>query len=456
MAVLYEGAQQTAAFGSRADQQVGLRKTPLPGAPAGIEKIRHVIWIIQENHSFDNYFGTFPGVDGIPASTCLPKLPGSTECVAPFHMPKGAPMLDLDHGWELEHASYDNGSMDGFVWAHGTPHTMAYYDERDIPNYWEYARHFTLCDHFFSSELAESLTNHVYCVAGQAGGLIEGVDDLEELKNVLDDSDGFTFASIVDLFSRGNVPWKYYVETKPGPPDEETYGIMPVLWFGQPKDFSLWNPLPGFKAIREDPSRMARLVDLKEYFQDLQRGTLPAVSWMVPTFEDSEHPPEPLAPVAKGMWHVTSIVNALMESPYWKESAVFLTWDDYGGFYDHVPPPIVDAFGYGPRVPMLVISPYAKRGFVSHFAYDFTSVLKFIEVRFGLPYLTKRDALAQDMRDCFDFDQGLNAPLTFPIPEHLPTQGKVQMQTYLPYVAPAPIRVPRAHVVEEPMGPVQH
>ena len=122
----------------------------------GIDKIQHVVFILQENRSFDNYFGTFPGADGFPPSTCLPKLPGSSECVAPFHMPKGEPIWDLDHGWESEHAAYDNGRMDGFVWVHGTPYTMGYYDERDIPNYWEYARHFTLCDRFFSSELTES------------------------------------------------------------------------------------------------------------------------------------------------------------------------------------------------------------------------------------------------------------------------------------------------------------
>jgi len=429
--------------------------TSAPSRP--MDKIQHVIIILQENHSFDNYFGTFPGADGIPPSTCLSKLPGSPECVAPFHMPKGEPIWDLDHGWESEHAAYNNGRMDAFVWVHGTPYTMAYYDERDIPNYWEYARHFTLCDRFFSSELAESLTNHLYSVAAQSGGLIEGVDSLEELENVLDNPDGLTIASMVDLFGKANISWKYYVDTRPSSADREAYGILPALWFGRPKEFSLWNPLPGFKAVREDPSRMARLVDLKEYFQDLQLGTLPAVSWIVPTFEDSEHPPEPLGPVTKGMWYVTGLINALMRSPYWKDTVVFLTWDDYGGFYDHVPPPIVDSFGYGPRVPTLVISPYAKPGYISHFIYDFTSFLKFIEVRFGLPHLTLRDGLANDMRDCFDFDQEPNEPLTFAVPEHPPKPARIDYHyaQYLPYVAAAPTQIPTGHVVREPQGAVQ-
>ena len=139
-------------FGGNAfTQPLAAGQTSAGLAPSpGMEKIQHVIFILQENRSFDNYFGTFPGADGFPPSTCLPKLPGSSECVAPFHMPKGEPIWDLDHGWESEHAAYDNGRMDAFVWVHGTPYTMAYYDERDIPNYWAYARRFTLCDRFLS------------------------------------------------------------------------------------------------------------------------------------------------------------------------------------------------------------------------------------------------------------------------------------------------------------------
>lgn len=117
--------------------------------PQGMNKIEHVVWIIQENHSFDNYFGTYPGADGIPPSTYLPVLPGSSECVKPLHMPPGQPLIDLDHSWATAHAAYDHGTMSGFVWAHGSPYTMGYYDERDIPSYWQYARHFTLCDRFF-------------------------------------------------------------------------------------------------------------------------------------------------------------------------------------------------------------------------------------------------------------------------------------------------------------------
>lgn len=385
-----------------------------PKAVTGVHKINHIVWIIQENHSFDNYFGTFPGADVIPPSTCIPKLPGSNACVAPFHMPKDLPGCDLAHRWVIAHAAYDNGRMDGFVWAEGSPYTIGYYDQRDIPNYWTYARHYTLCDRFFSSLMGASGPNHLYTVAAQSGGVINNIFSIKEIEDVLDSPGGYSFATMVNLFTRANISWKYYVETQPVNPNPQN---RDYLADPDPKQYSLWNPLPAFKAIRDDPSKMAHLVALKDYFKDLQAGTLPQVCWIVPMGRDSEHPP---ASVSTGMWYVTRLVNALMQSPYWKDSVIFLTWDDYGGFYDHVPPPILDAYGYGPRVPTLVISPYAKPGFISHQTYDFTSMLKFIEVRFGLGHLTARDDRALNMRDCFDFNQQPNAPLVIPIPADLP------------------------------------
>ncbi|MGH9450195.1 MAG: alkaline phosphatase family protein, partial [Terriglobia bacterium] len=153
------------------------------GNPAipGSGKIQHVVWIIQENHSFDNYFGTFPGADGIPPSTCLPKMPGSKACVRPFHMPPGQPLLDLEHSWETAHAAYNNGTMNGFVWTEGSPYTMGYYDARDIQNYWSYARRYTLCDRFFSSEMTGSSPNHVFTVAAQSGET-NNIGSLAQLK----------------------------------------------------------------------------------------------------------------------------------------------------------------------------------------------------------------------------------------------------------------------------------
>lgn len=404
---------------------------------SGIKKINHVIWIIQENHSFDNYFGTFPGADGIPSGTCLPERPGSTACVKPFHMPKNAPPCDLPHGWQSAHADFDNARMDGFVWAEGTDYAMGYYDQRDIPNYWRYAKTYTLCDHFFSSLAGPSFPNHVYTVAAQSGGVISNAGTLKQLKELTDDPDGYSFASIVKLFGKVHVSWKYYRETSPVPPPPEAKtGPNFYDWYPDPKEFSLWNPLPGFKAVRDNPADMARMVSQKDFFQDLDQGSLPAISWLIPRENDSEHPPEPVMPVGQGMWYVTRLVNAVMKSRYWNDSVIIITWDDWGGFYDHVLPPLVDAYGYGPRVPTIVLSPYAKPAYISHYVYDFTSVLKFIEERWGLPHLTARDDRANDMLDCFDFDQSPNPPVVIPIPANLPkvVTGYNGLCTYSPYV----------------------
>ncbi|HUZ47683.1 MAG TPA: alkaline phosphatase family protein [Terriglobia bacterium] len=407
----------------------------------GSEKIQHVVWIIQENHSYDNYFGTFPNADGIPPSTCLPELPGSKACVKPFHMPAGQPLLDLEHSWETAHAAYDHGTMKGFVWAEGSPYTVGYYDARDIPNYWKYAHDYTLCDRFFSSEMTGSSPNHVYTVAAQSDE-INNIGSFADLKRQLDDDDGFNFASIVKRFRGQNITWKYYVETKP----DRTGGCSLNSHFARlacpdPKDLTLWNPMPGFKAIRDSSASMSRLVSLADYYRDVKQGTLPQVSWIVPDFQDSEHPPEPLA---QGMWYVTRIINALMRSPYWKNTVIFLSWDDYGGFFDHVPPPEVDAYGYGPRVPMIVISPYAKQQHVSHYTYDFTSVLKFIEQRWNLKHLTPRDGRANDMADCFDFGQAPVAPVVIPVPPGIHSRLLPVHLVYPPYV-----ELPRQEPVQD-------
>ncbi len=404
-------------------------------------KINHVIWIIQENHSFDNYFGTFPGADGIPPSTSLPERPDGGARVKPFHMPQGQPLIDLEHSWETAHACYDNGRMDGFVWAEGSPYTMGYYNSSDIPNYWQYARAFTLCDRFFSSEMTGSSPNHVYTVAAQSGEL-NNVGSLGALKRVMDDDDGFSFISIVKRFTGQDITWGYYVETQPAPSNARDINAhLANLAYPDPKVFTLWNPMPGFKAIRENPSLMARLMPEEEFYRALRRGAgLPQVSWLIPDFQDSEHPPEPLD---QGMWYVTRLINAVMDSPYWQDSAIFLCWDDYGGFYDHVQPPEVDAYGYGPRVPMMVISPYAKRGHISHYTYDFTSVLKFIEERWHLQHLAPRDDRANDMLDCFDFNQAPASPMTIAIPPHAKSRLETVHLTYppsteLPHEAPNP------------------
>jgi phospholipase C len=411
--------------------------------------IEHFIYIIQENQTFDRYFGTYPGANGIPPGTKLPFRPGGPPKVAPFHLKKTAIPKDLPHTWQAAHTAWNNGRMDGFLWAEwpdaleyywnspvpqpdpglvhpqpgaerkvqrdekgikqgeaalkrgqprkdkssalpgGPPpkwvlNTLSYYDWHEIPNYWEYARRFTLCDYFFSALMGPSEPNHLYTVAAQSGGLVNNPSPgVATLPGV------YSFPTMAELLRDSGVPWRYYDEDK------------------RFREHSLWNPLPGFASFQKDPDLMAHLVNLDSFYRDIKERRLPAVAWLVPTFKNSEHPP---ADAAQGMWHVTRLINAVMESPYWKKSAIILTWDDYGGFYDHLPPPEVDRYGYGFRVPALVISPYARSGFVCHTYFDLTSPLRLIQRRFGLKPLADRDRNANDMLDCFDFQQKLLEP----------------------------------------------
>jgi phospholipase C len=330
-----------------------------PPQPSG--QIDHIIFLIQENHSFDNYFGTYPNANGLPKGIRVPIKPGGRPVIAPFHFTFEL-SHDIDHTWKAAHAAMDGGKMDGWIAAERTRDTMGYYDRTDIPNYWAYADHFTLCDNFFSSLAGPSLPNHLYTIAAQSDKVINNREP---------PPGGFKFPTIADLLGSSNLPWKYYM----GSP--------------LPKKFGPWNPLPGFKTFRNNQDLMSHLVSNIEYFRDLCDGTLPSVAWVVPNQQESEHP---IANIQLGMWYVTTFVNALMKSPYWNNTVLVITWDDYGGFYDHVPPPQVDYYGYGPRVPALVISPYGVTGFIDKTQYDFTSVLRFIEDRFSLQPLTLRDS----------------------------------------------------------------
>jgi phospholipase C len=449
----------------------------LPRANAQAIPIEHFIFIIQENHSFDNYFGSYPGANGIPAGLALADLPGGPLVERPFLGQSS--VHDLSHSWVAAKLAYDNGAMDGFLWGEwgaaqsyyrklygittpqpnpklvqirtkkkpassstgrvtnaspadeqkevlspsgfiddedpdapdveeqnealeasqsaprGTPklstrpswviNTISYLDYTVIPNYWEYARKYTLCDAFFSSLTGPSLPNHLYSVAAQSGGLAKNPSgatrDLQQYN--------FLFPSIVDLFGNANISWKYYDGSNP-------------------KVQYLWNPIPGFyKYERETyPKEKDRigphLLPTSQFYTDVKDGNLPDVSYLIPNAPESEHPP---ADVRTGMWYVTDLVNAIMESRYWPTCAIIIFWDDFGGFYDHVPPVQTDKYGFGFRVPAIVISPYSLSGHVIHTQYDLTSILKLIEIKYGLFSLTPRDGTSNSMLECFDFTQ---------------------------------------------------
>jgi len=344
-----------------------------PAQPTGV--IRHVIFIVQENHSFDNYFGAYPGVVGLRAGVRLPRRPGGRPVVAPF--PLAGPIgRDLGHTWGNAHLAYARGAMSGFVYADGTRDVMGYYTGRQIPNYWYYASRYTLADMFFSSVMGPSLPNHLYTVAGSSGGWIWNMWQPPT-------GCGFRFATLPGQLQAHGASWTYYSGFNP-------------------RAFWLWNPLPGFSAFERSAALRHHLAWTRQYFRDLRTGRLPTVSWITPTKIESEHPP---ANNALGMWYVTDLVNALGQSRYWRDTVVVVTWDEYGGWYDGVAPRQVNAFGLGFRVPALIISPYAKAGAVDATAMSFASVLKYVDQVARLAPLNPTVAAATSVGAALDLGQ---------------------------------------------------
>jgi len=366
------------------------------------QPIKHIIVIVEENHTFDNYFGTYPGANGIAYARSQPVASNSTTLVRPFEINTTTVAHDLCHDWECAHKAYDNGKMDGFMVADRSNLTMGYFNPNLVPYYWDYASQYVLLDNFFTPVMTNSLANHLYLIAGQSGGLVG--DSRFGAFNFTSSSvhnSTFYFKSIVDELDASHVSWKYYAGG---------YGYL-----------NNWNPLPAFASFRGNLSRMSNLADPSQFLTDVKGNNLPSVAWVMPqTDESSEHAPYD---ISLGQSAVVSEINAVMSSSSWNSTAIFLTWDDSGGWYDHVSPPQLDRYGDGFRVPCLIISPYAKHGLVDHTQGDFTSLLKFTETDYSLPPLTSRDASANDLVEAFDFSQAPRAPLLLPgpfVPNHYP------------------------------------
>jgi phospholipase C len=381
--------------------------------PPGIHKIKHVIVVMQENRSFDSYFGTYPGADGIPMShgvptVCVPDPAGG--CTRPYRdradVNGGGP-----HGEPNAVADVGGGTMDGFIRqraaAHqtcrvpndpacvvgATPDVMGYHTGAEIPNYWAYARDFVLNDHMFEPVKSWSLPDHLYMVSAWSARCRNRspdscVNDIvgpyknhqfgkavqQELATGQTSID-LAWTDITWLLYTHHVSWRYYVQNgaQPDCGDDSAETCAPVRQNARTP--GIWNPLPMFGDVQHD-HQAGDIQPLGSYFSAAAAGRLPAVSWITPSAPDSEHPP---ASVHQGQAYVTSIVNAAMKSPDWKSTAIFLSWDDWGGFYDHVVPPRVDRNGYGLRVPAMVISPYARKGYIDHQTLSSDAYLKFIE-----------------------------------------------------------------------------
>jgi phospholipase C len=387
------------------------------GADAGLPpdttgKIKHVVMIMQENRSFDHYFGMFPGADGFtldaegrPTNSNVDPFfattGGTAHVVRAFHDPSDF-NSDFGHDSVAFATGYDNGMMDGFLQAaetgyrgcgdpgkdsSGTPFctplldAMGYKTEADIPNYWRYARSFTLLDHLFASTSSWSWPSHEFLVSEWAAQCSS--PDPNSCETDLSDEwpvpgQNYSWTPITFLLDRRRVSWKYYVASGTVPDCENDQRECPPV--NQMTDVpNIWNPLPLFEAVKEVADEKNVLL-ISEFYRDVKAGTLPAVSWVAPNWEVSEHPP---SAVSEGQAFVTSLVNAVMEDPEtWSSTAIFLFWDDWGGFYDHVPPPQVNPYGYGIRVPGMIISPWVRPGKIDHQQLSFDAFLKFVEDTF--------------------------------------------------------------------------
>ncbi len=362
--------------------------TPAGGGDHPRTPIRHFVYLLQENHTFDNYFGTYGrGSDGTPSGTCMPVNLNHPKgkCIAPFRL-GGRAVTDIGHNQIIFRGQYNLGKMNGFanvLRLQGVDPTnvMGYYDGSDIPYYWNLADQYVLFDRFFSSATDGSGSNHFFWVGAYPA------DPHDAPKT------GFTRPTIFDELEQAGVSWKFYVSNY----DPKITFRAHVV--GDRSSQVVWVPLLNYARYIDDPKLAKHIVPLSQYYKDLHNGTLPAVSYIAPSGA-SEHPP---GSVQSGMRFVRTLVNNLMASPYWDSSAFLLSYDDWGGWYDHVRPPQVDGFGYGFRVPALLVSPYARRGYIDHTTLDFTSGLKFIEENWGLAPLTRRDATATSIAGAFDF-----------------------------------------------------
>ncbi len=403
----YSGAITLTDNASGSPQTINLTGSAIQGGT--IDVIQHIVFIIKENRSFNNYFGTFPGAYG---ATSGPVSDGSI--INPLnHTPDR--VRDMGHSWNDDLTAVNGGLMNQFDLVQfgnidGDYMSMSQMYQSDIPNYWNYAQTYTLSDETFASIKSGSFPNHMYTIAATSADAITNPNepthpqfsswgcDAETGTTVeLQASNGtdtevfpcFDNETEGDLLDAAGISWKSYA------PVENSSGYA-------------WNTYDSINQIRNTSEWTEHVFPYTQFATDAQNGNLAAVSWLVPDTADSDHPPS--SACSGENWAVQQI-NAIMQGPDWPTTAIFLTWDDFGGFYDPAVPGYADYWGFGIRVPMIIISPYSLPATVVHTQYEFSSVLKFIETRFGLTNLTLRDLDASDMTDAFNFAQKPNPAL---------------------------------------------
>jgi phospholipase C len=444
-----DGASEDARLEEDAGDSASVDAATEAGAPADAGPssmpIRHVVVIVKENHTFDNYFGSFPGAEGtLTADGNICTTPaGKAPCA---HAPD-APPHDLCHEHSCALIDYDHGALDGWNKPGGsdTGDSLAYaqYTENDIPNYWQYARHFVLGDHFFANELGPSFPGHFFLLAAQAGWAYDnpptdlpaklaglppkffpphpywGCDEWEgDTVSIL--AHGTTPSAVFPCFDIPAIP-----DILPAGVDWKFYGTNWDGFFGE-----VWSMFDAVDSIRNDAKRWSRVVLETQFAKDIQAHALPNVTWLVDQDQYSEHPNlvlpglnVPLGGVCAGEGWTVKYVNQIMQSEYWQDTAIIITYDDFGGWYDHVKPPrqyggtTAEPYGLGFRLPLLIISPYAKPGFIFKEVAEQASIARFIERVFGAQGTlhdrdpAAQDAQANDLLNAFDFAQKPQPPL---------------------------------------------
>jgi phospholipase C len=409
----------------------------VPNRAAPSAKITHVVIIVQENRSFDNLFHGFPGAD--TASTGVTHN-GTTVALTPVTLENGQDIGHFHYSYEV---AYDDGKLDGFDLEQGygfsatgayvvVPESptfpYAYVPRAEAQPYFDLGSQFVVADRMFQSNSGPSFPAHQYLIAGQS-------DEADEVPSVSPwgcdapagtlvpqlapngtDTLGvfpcFNYTTLGDLLDGAGMSWHYYtpaLTTSAGSTFGAAYDAIRHIRYGTDWASDVINPET-------------------QILTDIAGGTLPHVSWVEPSFVDSDHP---LGKSNRGPSWVASIANAIGASPYWNSTAIFVTWDDWGGWYDHVTPPQVDEMGLGFRVPLIVISPYAKHGYVSHVQHESASIVKFTEETFGLSSLGEADARSDDLRDCFDFTQAPRPYVHVSTP-YMPSDFEREIQTGQP------------------------
>jgi phospholipase C len=440
--------------------------TPGIDPAAGMENIDHFVFIVQENRSFDHYFGTFPGADGYPTNpdgsfdVCVPDPDFGGICRAPYH-DTGFYDVGGPHNQEASITDVNGGKMDGFVRSYreggggpckkaeniktcklskvgpgGTPDIMGYHTDQEIPNYWAYAKAYQLQDRMFAPSDSWTLPSHLYLVSAWSA-LCSDPTNANTCRSEIDkparwstqpkgSPPPYGWADITWMLEKRDIDWGYFVGADtclepPCPPQHK-----------RTQTNALFNPLPGFQTVHTT-GQLDNVKPHDEFFTDAAAGSLPSVSWVVPAAAETEHPGAKLGNMATGQAWVTRLVNAVMEGPeeQWLHTAIFITWDDWGGFYDHVKPVTIDPYGYGIRVPGILISPWADRDTkIDHQTLSFDAYLKLIEDRFldgqrldgenmgwPDPRPTVREDVKQlgDLSTSFDFDQEPLPTLVLPL-----------------------------------------